>query len=278
MFGNSDDVADIAHRWNRLTRSTPADQGKGGGYGLHAGLLEPGTGDPWQEVLLDLRRQGDVVTGPWTPSARRALIILIALVVLIGAGWWWTGRPQEVAMPAPAAVEVIASGTPIPTPTLEQTAKAAEPPPVTTVVVHVAGQVKAPGLVRLPQGSRVADAVSAAGGVTRPRAADSVNLARPLVDGEQIVVGGTASSSPATGPTAGSAGNPLSPLPASAVIDLNTATVEQLDSLPGIGPVIAARIITWRSTNGRFTSVDELSEVSGIGDAVLSSVRDLVRV
>lgn len=272
MFGNSDEVS--ARRWNRLTHGTPTDQERGDEHVSHGKVVTPEDDDPWQQVLLELRHQGDDVTGPWTPSARRALIVLIVLVLLIGAGWWWTGRPQEVAMPAPAPVEVIATGTPASTTPLEPTKDAAAPPPETTVVVHVAGQVKAPGLVRLPLGSRVADAVSAAGGVTRPRAADSINLARPLVDGEQIIVGG----SPPSSPTASPAGNPLSPIPASAIIDLNTATVEQLDSLPGIGPVIAARIIAWRTTNGRFTSIEELSEVSGIGDAVLSSVRDLVRV
>ena len=132
-----------------------------------------------------------------------------------------------------------------------------------------------PGLVRLPSGSRVADAIEAAGGVRRPRAADSVNLARVLVDGEQIVVSDSpAAAAPASsggGPTGGAAGTPL-------VVDLNTASVDVLDSLPGVGPVLAARIIAWRTANGPFRSVDELGEVSGIGEAILGQVRPLVRV
>ncbi len=147
-----------------------------------------------------------------------------------------------------------------------------------TVVVHVAGQVRSPGLVRLAPGARVADAISAAGGVTRPRAMDFVNLARPVVDGEQIFVGpGTSQAAPA-GPVE-SLGNRLTPVDQVAqVVDLNTATVEALDGLPGIGPVLAGRIVQWRTNNGRFTSVEELGEVSGIGDAVLARLRPLVRV
>jgi competence protein ComEA len=139
--------------------------------------------------------------------------------------------------------------------------------PSSEVVVHVAGLVRRPGLVRLPSGSRVADAVAAAGGVTRTRAADSVNLARVLVDGEQIVVGsGVAASGTGTAPaTAGPT-------------DLNTADATALELLPGIGPVLAGRIIAWRTANGPFRSIDELGEVSGIGDAILALLRPVVRV
>ncbi len=149
------------------------------------------------------------------------------------------------------------------------------------MVVHVTGLVARPGLVRLPLGARVADAVAEAGGVTRRRAADTVNLARILVDGEQVVVGLPGSSGSA-GPLGDGgvdqrpSGNPLGAGPA--VIDLNTATAGALEGLPGVGPVIAARIIDWRTANGAFRSVEELGEVSGIGDAVLAQVRGLVRV
>ena len=254
-----------------------------------------GDGDPWRQVLLDLQSDGSAVTGPWSPAARRALMGLVAVLLVLGTAWWWTGRPQETPMPVASsqAPIVIADGaalvndategrsdTPVdtrveaassPTPTSERDSA----PEVSMVVVHVAGQVRSPGIVRLPSGARVADAVAAAGGVTKPRAADSVNLARLVIDGEQILVGVGAV---ATSGAPGSAGHPLSPLPQSAIIDLNAATAEQLDTLPGIGPVLAERIVTWRTSNGRFRSIEELSEVSGIGDAVLESVRDLVRV
>jgi competence protein ComEA len=154
----------------------------------------------------------------------------------------------------------------------------ASPATALQVVVHVTGLVARPGLVRLPLGARVADAIAEAGGVTRRRAADSVNLARVLADGEQVVVtlaAGAAGAQRAS--TSGvPAGTPMGPGPGS--VDLNMADARALEDLPGVGPVIAARIVAWRVANGAFRSVEELGEVSGIGDAVLAQVRDLVRV
>lgn len=148
------------------------------------------------------------------------------------------------------------------------------------VVVHVTGRVTAPGLVRLPGGARVDDAVRAVGGTTAEADLTAVNLARPLVDGEQVHVPAPGEAPPATaGPGAAS---PPGPGPgggaAPALVDLNTASLADLDGLPGIGPVLAQRILDWRTQNGRFSSVDELGEVSGIGDAVLARLRPLVRV
>jgi competence protein ComEA len=145
------------------------------------------------------------------------------------------------------------------------------------VVVHVAGEVRRPGVVRLPAGSRVEDAVRAAGGFTRKARSASVNLARPLVDGEQLVVLGRGDPPALPGPGQGGAaptgaGGPGAP------VNLNTATLEQLDSLPGIGPVLAQRILDWRAAHGQFTAVDELSEVSGIGEATLEELRAAVTV
>ncbi|WP_235915700.1 ComEA family DNA-binding protein, partial [Puerhibacterium puerhi] len=153
----------------------------------------------------------------------------------------------------------------------------------TGVVVHVVGQVVAPGLVTLPDGSRVADAVDAAGGPTDEADLSALNLARTVVDGEQLRVpapGEEVEAAPAPGGAAtgsgggggGGAGG------AGAVVDLNTADEAALDTLPGIGPALAGRILAWREENGRFTSVDELDEVSGIGPALLERLRDLVRV
>lgn len=133
------------------------------------------------------------------------------------------------------------------------------------VVVHVTGAVASPGLVRLPAGSRVNDAIEAAGGARSPKALASINLARVLVDGEQIVVGGSASASGSSSSTAGG-------------INVNSASASELEALPGVGPVLAERIVAWRTTNGPFRSVDELSEVSGIGDAVLAQIRTQARV
>ncbi len=233
---------------------------------------------PWAQRLPRL--------GPWTTSAVRGLALLLAVTVALVAYWAWSGRPRAVAV-APTVLATSAT-------TMVTTAESAEsaesvravpassvPPTVSappiptvaaTVVVHVTGQVVRPGLVELPAGSRVADAIDAAGGVTRPRAADSVNLARVLLDGEQIVVG--------PGAAAARAGSALTSAaaPVAAPVDLNAADVAGLDALPGIGPVLAARIVQWRLDNGPFRSVDELGEVSGIGDAILGRLRPLVRV
>ncbi len=138
------------------------------------------------------------------------------------------------------------------------------------VLVHVTGAVRRPGVVRLPAGSRVQDAVEAAGGVPRRRGVGATNLARRLVDGERLDVG---QPGPQLDPPVGQGGAP-DPAP----IDLNAATAPQLEQLPGIGPVTAGRILSWRSANGRFTIVDELLEVPGIGPKTLAQLRPRVRV
>jgi len=147
----------------------------------------------------------------------------------------------------------------------------ASAPPAAGLYVHVAGAVRAPGLYRLEAGDRVADAIARAGGFRDDAERAGVNLARPVADGEQIVVpvaGATPEDSSGTAP--GTA--------AGSLIDLNTATREQLDTLPRVGPAIADRIIAWRKENGRFTSVDDLGSVPGIGQKMLDGLRDLVRV
>lgn len=219
-------------------------------------------------------------TRGWSGPALRGLAVLTVAVVAISCYAAWQARPRDVVEvpitlatgPALTGADPVqvddrrssapSSTDPIPTPLPPSPAPAAE------VVVHVTGLVARPGLVRLPAGSRVADAIAEAGGVTQRRAADSVNLARVLADGEQVVVSLTPAPSGAT---------PAGPA-APAVLDLNAATAESLDALPGIGPVIAARIVAWRATNGPFRTIDELGEVSGIGDAILTQLRPLVRV
>lgn len=144
------------------------------------------------------------------------------------------------------------------------------------LVVHVVGKVHRPGLVTLTAGARVADAVTAAGGATRAAALSRINLARRPGDGEQILVPGPDDPIPpvAAAPGAapgqdGTAGGPL---------NLNTASQSDLEELPGIGPVTAERIVAWRQAHQRFTRVDELGEVSGIGPKTLAQLRPLVTV
>ncbi len=221
-----------------------------------------------------------------------AAVLLVRLVVVTHRA-----HPVPLRMAAPAG-----SGTGLPQalpsssvlPTAPATEPAGVPPaggvtaPVAviaggaTVVVHVVGQVRHAGVVRLPTGARVEQALAAAGGATAKADLVRVNLARPVVDGEQIVVPkpgepivGADGAPSAGGEPAGPAGPAGSP---HTLIDLNTATVAQLDELPGIGPVLAQRILDWRAQNGRFSTVDELGEVSGIGEKVLARLRPLVRV
>ncbi len=140
------------------------------------------------------------------------------------------------------------------------------------VIVHVTGKVRKPGLVTLPAGARVADAVTAAGGVRAGAGIGGLNLARRLTDGEQIVVGAPAVSGPAAVPLS----DPVSgPAP---VLDLNAASPTELETLPGVGEVLARRIVEFRQLHAGFRSVDQLRQVSGIGDRKFAELRDKVRV
>ena len=136
------------------------------------------------------------------------------------------------------------------------------------LVVHVAGEVTDPGVYRLPAGSRVTDAVERAGGATRDGAVDAINLAAGLADGQQVVV-----PARARGP-AGSAGAVPAATAADGPISLGSATVEQLDTIEGIGPVTAQDIIAFRDERGGLSSIDELDEISGIGPATMEALRD----
>ena len=130
--------------------------------------------------------------------------------------------------------------------------------------VHVVGEVESPGMYQLPIGARLVDAVFAAGGLTEEADNSSVNLARELTDGEQIIVFSTSQEGQAAGTTA------------SGLVSLNRAGDKELEELPGIGPALAGRIIAWREANGGFKSVQDLLKVSGIGESLLSGVIDLV--
>lgn len=146
-----------------------------------------------------------------------------------------------------------------------------------TVYVHVLGDVVKPGLYVLDDGARVAEALAAAGGTLPTADLAAVNLARPVTDGEQILVPAVGAAPPAG---AGPGGSSVSGAGGAAggLIDLNTADAAALEELPRIGPALAQRIIDWRTANGRFTSVDDLLGVSGIGEKMLAGIRDRVRV
>lgn len=210
--------------------------------------------------------------------ALAALTAVLGLGLVLALGAVWLARPTVHAVPrlhrtvpagaVGAALPSGASAAPGPS------VSAAPSPSPSMLVVDVTGAVQRPGVVELPAGARVADAIDAAGGPGRRAELASVNLARLVVDGEQIVVArrGRPLALPAPGSPSSTAGAPATP------IDLNTATGDQLESLPGVGPVLAQRILDWRTAHGGFGSVDELTEVSGIGEATLADLRTLVRV
>jgi competence protein ComEA len=192
---------------------------------------------------------------PLSVPARRVLAAaLLALVVLVVA-WRQLASPGARAAPLQVAPIVPAA-----------TARAA--PAATLLVVDVAGAVRRPGLVRLAKGARVADAVARAGGLTRRAARDAVNLAAPVSDGQQVLV-------PVRGSPAGSAAGGGGAA-AAGPVSLSSATAEQLDTLPGIGPVTAQKIIDYRAQHGSFTSVDGLDAIPGIGPARIAELQGLV--
>jgi competence protein ComEA len=191
---------------------------------------------------------------PELPISRRsalvgAAVLLVVLVLadrlLLGAG---AAQPAQV-IPPPAAMTTVDA----------------------RLVVDVVGAVRRPGLYRLAQGTRVADALSRAGGLTTKADRTLVNLAAPLADGEQVIVPARVSGAGAAGISGGSG----SAAPAGPV-HLNVATLEQLDALPGVGPVTAQKILDYRQKHGAFGSVDELDAIPGIGPARLDQLRDLV--
>ncbi|MEW1836645.1 ComEA family DNA-binding protein [Nonomuraea angiospora] len=137
------------------------------------------------------------------------------------------------------------------------------------MTVHVTGKIRKPGVYLLPAGARVTDAVAAAGGVSRGASPGALNLARRLIDGEQIVVGAPAGQATQAAPSTD---------PATTVLDLNSATTDQLEQLPGVGEVLAARIAEFRDTHGGFTTVEQLREVTGIGPRKYDEIKPKVRV
>lgn len=139
-----------------------------------------------------------------------------------------------------------------------------DPGPGDMVAVHVAGMVVSPGVVDVPADAIVADAIEAAGGLLSGALVDQINLAAPVVPGQQIVVPGPASETPQASGDDG-------------VLSINQATVAELEALPGVGPVLAERIVSHREANGPFQEVEDLLEVPGIGEAKLGAIRDLVR-
>lgn len=230
------------------------------------------------------RRRGRVSLGDLVPQSLRgarvdpgrrgatALALVAAVAAALAAVGVWVERPRAEpvgALPAVAIAEPSASPRSRGSPSVPPSEASAGP-----IVVSVSGKVRRPGLVQVPEGARVADVLAAAGGALPGVDLASLNLARRVSDGEQVAVGvpPVAADMPG-GPSApgGKAGPP-------GKIDLNSASAEQLDALPGVGPVTAARIVEWRNRNGRFARVEQLREIEGIGERRLGQLRELVVV
>ncbi|MFJ9179808.1 helix-hairpin-helix domain-containing protein [Streptomyces sp. NPDC102360] len=217
----------------------------------------------WVQTRCGVERRGAVALG-----------VLVAVVGLFAVQHFWAGRPQPVR--APETVRAAAPRAVGPPPGGGASPTAVGPGAVASgtagIVVDVSGKVRRPGIHRLPAGARVADALRAAGGLRPGTDTAGLNRARFLVDGEQVQVGEPAAAA-AAAPSGGSAGASAPAGP----IGLNTATLEQLDTLPGVGPVLAQHIVDYRTEHGGFRSVDELREVNGIGDRRFEDLQNAVR-
>ena len=263
------------------------------------------------ETEEELEERDEEVRGGWIPEAVRPErlrdarwtmsprhVVVLAVVLSIGLAWgaWSVFRARPETLPDARPPTTLTSGAPVTQPCAGgrpcpstgaqpsgvQPSPGGQPSPGTpgqaagTVIVHVAGKVRRPGLVRAPTGSRVADVLTLAGGPLPGVDLTTLNLARQVTDGEQILVGqpappGSASTAP------GTTSNP-STAPANTPVNLNTATLDQLDALPGVGPVLAQRILDYRTQNGPFTTIDQLQEVTGVGPKKFDSLKPHVRI
>lgn len=220
-------------------------------------------------------------------TAQHVTVVALVLAAAMGLAAWLVVRsaPDPVAPRHASLLLPRARGAPAPMASVSPPATvgpavpSVPSPAVATapaeLFVHVIGKVRRPGVVELPSGSRVIDAVEAAGGARRGARLGSLNLARLLVDGEQIAVGVPAAVVP---PPVGVPAAPVASGAPTAPVNINTATQAELEELPDVGPVTATSIIAWRTEHGGFSTVDELLEVSGIGDVTLADLRDLVTV
>ncbi|MFE5596178.1 helix-hairpin-helix domain-containing protein [Streptomyces sp. NPDC056549] len=222
------------------------------------------------------------------PRALGALTVVLLVAAVVAGGYFWTGRPEpvrapelvraaapvapETAVPAPGAGSGAGSGVGSGVGAGVPGGPGAGASAGARVVVDIGGKVRRPGVLTLPAGSRVADALRAAGGAEPGADLTGVNRARVLFDGEQVLVGLPGAPAGGSGPGGGAGGGaPGVPL------SLNTATAEQLDGLPGVGPVLAQHIVDHRTEHGGFRSVGELREVDGIGERRFADLEPLVR-
>lgn len=220
-----------------------------------------------QRLMRIMNPREEITIEPTSPallvsekSSIRSVATFLTIVVVFLFGLAWLNRPQTISEPV-----VSISGTPL------AIASASTTPLM--IVVDVEGAVRNPGLKTLPAGSRIADAIKAAGGLRKRLPGGSINLAEKVSDGQLIVVSSATnradSANVNANQTAGGAGDS---------VNLNTATADQLDALPGVGPVMSSRILAWRVQHQGFSSIEELQEVPGIGPKVFANLKPLVRI
>ncbi|WP_433556242.1 ComEA family DNA-binding protein [Pseudonocardia xinjiangensis] len=253
----------------------------GGGDAPRSGRLWRLLPAAWRDARVDPGRPGATV-----------LALVAAAAAVVAAIGVWVERPRaepvgglpEVAVVAEPAATAAAETATVPVPAPAAPTTGSTTVPAEPLVVSVSGRVVRPGLVEVPAGSRVADALAAAGGPVPGTDLAGLNLARRVVDGEQVAVGVPPAPDALPG-AAGGAGGPAPPGSGPAApgrppgkLDLNSATPEQLDALPGVGPVTAQRILEWRTRHGRFARVEQLREIEGIGERRFGQLRELVTV
>ena len=196
------------------------------------------------------------------------VVVALAVGLVFAVMTFISSRPAEVPLPASVSASVASSDAPTPS---------AEPSPVALIKVHVMGAVIRPGVVTLPDGARVEDALEAAGGLTADADPAQLNLAAVVADGSQIIIG---TKQHPLGQVNGGTGGPA-PVGASSTttkVNINTASQVELETLPGVGPVTAQKIITWREQHGRFTKIAELQEIDGIGPKTMAQLEPYVCV
>lgn len=244
---------------------------------------------PEADRVTELRREPEPVPARRVPKLEftRRHLLVVAAVLLVGAlaGGYALTRSRAVPVQEPLPVQQAGAPAPapVPAPPASPTPGASASP--ATVRVHVVGEVRRPGVHTLPLGARVVDAIDAAGGLTPAARPGELNLAQLLTDGQQVLIGGgnrpggevrggAAPAPGSAGPSSGSGGGPA----AGGKVNLNTATEAELDALPGVGPVTAQKILAWRSQHGRFSRIEELQEVPGIGPKSFADIAPLVTV
>jgi competence protein ComEA len=257
--------------------TAPGPPGPSGPPGRHARRAGASRSGGWMEDRLPPTLQGRVRVGP-----SQLTVVAVLVAAALGFLAWWSVRaadPGELvttgaATPVTSEVAPLLSTAPGPSPPgpVSPGSSSSAAAAGADLVVDVAGKVRRPGIVRLPAGSRVVDALAAAGGARRGVDLTGLNLARPLVDGEQVLVGVRAvpgvAPSAAAAPGGGTSSGPM--------VNINAAGADELETLPGVGPVTAAAILQWRADHGAFSAVEELLEVSGIGDATLAEMAPYV--